>query len=195
MGGLGGRSVSSGVHAVPSSHHAPTTRAPTAQPLGASGHTRWLAQRLRGEGAKSRSLRPSPAGPAPPPWSPALPADPSTFHPGPLASGPLLQPVFPPQLCRPPSPLPAQRILEGQQRGDFPGHVSTSPCSFLLPRSPLHTASFRRPGPFAAGTRGSRRPSEGMGRAAHSRIRSTASGVDTGVRKCEFTSPLLGRLG
>lgn len=134
MGGLGGRSVSSGVHAVPSSHHAPT-----AQPLGSSGHTRRLAQRLRGEGAKSRSLRPSPAGPAPPPWSPGLPADPSTFHLGPLASGPLLQPVSPPQLCRPPSPLPAQRILEGQQRGDFPGHVSTSPCSFLLPRSPLYT--------------------------------------------------------
>lgn len=91
MGGLGGRSVSSGVHAVPSSHHAPT-----AQPLGSSGHTRRLAQRLRGEGAKSRSLRPSPAGPAPPPWSPGLPADPSTFHLGPLASGPLLQPVSPP---------------------------------------------------------------------------------------------------
>ena len=105
-----------------------------------------------------------------------------------------------PQLCRPPNPLPARRILEGQQRGDFPGHVSTSPCSFLPPRSPryrfiLHTASFTRPGPFAAGTRGSRRPSEGTGRAAHRRTRNTASGVDTGVCECEFTSPLLGRLG
>nr|XP_033719449.1 uncharacterized protein LOC109549168 isoform X2 [Tursiops truncatus] len=89
----------------------------------------------------------------------------------------------------------------GCDRGSVCNRETWQPRGSLLGsramRSPLyrfilHTASFRRPGPFAAGTRGSRRPSEGMGRAAHSRIRSTASGVDTasGPWADDFCPPL-----